>query len=58
MATASTSQEDMMGTLIQTIRQEVQKPLPQTSQNSWSSRSVVPAVAPFVLIVLDQKDKV
>ena len=39
MATASTSQEDMMGTLIQTIRQEIQKTLPQTSQNSLSSRS-------------------
>ena len=39
MATASTSQEDMMGTLIQTIRQEIQKTLPQTSQNSPSSRS-------------------
>ena len=39
MATASTSQEDMMGTLIQTIRQEIQKALPQTSQNSSSSRS-------------------
>ena len=39
MATASTSQEDMMGTLIQTIRQEIQKALPQTNQNSSSSRS-------------------
>ena len=39
MATASASQEDMMGTLIQTIRQEIQKTLPQTSQNSSSSRS-------------------
>ena len=39
MATASSSQEDMMGTLIQTIRQEIQKALPQTSQNSSSSRS-------------------
>ena len=39
MATASTSKEDMMGILIQTIRQEIQKTLPQTSQNSPSSRS-------------------
>ena len=39
MATASTSQEDMMGTLIQTIRQEIQKALPQTNQNSSNSRS-------------------
>ena len=39
MTTASTSQEDMMGTLIQTIRQEIQKALPQTSQNSSNSRS-------------------
>ena len=39
MATAYTSQEDMMGTLIQTIRQEIQKALPQTNQNSSSSRS-------------------
>ena len=39
MATASTSQEDMMGTLIRTIRQEIQKTLPQTNQNTSSSRS-------------------
>ena len=39
MATESTSQEDMMRTLIQTIRQEIQKALPQTSQNSSNSRS-------------------
>ena len=39
MATASTSHDDMMGTLIQTIRQEIQKALPQTNQNSASSRS-------------------
>ena len=39
MATASTSQEDMIGTLIQTIPQEIQKALPQTNQNSSSSRS-------------------
>ena len=39
MATSSNSQEEMMGTLIQTIRQEIQKTLPQTSQNSPSSRS-------------------
>ena len=39
MATASTSQEDLMGTLIQTIRQEIQKALPQTNQNSSNSRS-------------------
>ena len=39
MATASTSQDDMMGTLIQTIRQEIQKALPQTNSNSPNSRS-------------------
>ena len=39
MATASTSQKDMMGTLIQTIRQEIPKALPQTSQTSSNSRS-------------------
>ena len=39
MTTASTSQDDMMGTLIQTIRQESQKALPQTNQNSSNSRS-------------------
>ena len=38
MASASTSQEDMMGTLIQTMRQKIQKALPQTSRNSSSSR--------------------
>ena len=39
LATASSSQEDMMGTLIQTIRQEIQNALPQTNQNSSTSRS-------------------
>ena len=39
MATACTSQEDVMGTLIQTIRQEIQNALPQTSRNSSSLRS-------------------
>ena len=39
MATASSSNEDMMGTLIQTIRQEIQKASPQKSENSSSSRS-------------------
>ena len=40
MATASTSsQEDMMGTLIQTIRQKLQKTLPQTNQNFSNSCS-------------------
>ena len=39
MATASTSQEDMMGTLMQTIPQEIQKALPQTNSNSPNSRS-------------------
>ena len=39
MATASSSQEDMMGTLIQTIRQEIQNALPQTSQSSSNSSS-------------------
>ena len=39
MAAASASQEDMMGFLIRTIRQEIQKVLPQTNQNSSNSRS-------------------
>ena len=39
MAVASTSQDDMMGKLIKTIRQEIQKVLPQTNQNSANSRS-------------------
>ena len=39
MATASTSQGEKMGTLIQTIRQEIQKALPQTNQNPSTSRS-------------------
>ena len=39
MTTASTSQDDMMGTLIQTIRQEIRKALPQTNQNYSNSRS-------------------
>ena len=39
MATASISEEEMMGTLIQTNRQQIQKALPQTNQNSSSSRS-------------------
>ena len=39
MATTPSSQEDMVGTLIQTIRQEIQKALPQTSQKSSKSRS-------------------
>ena len=39
MATASNAQEEIMGTLIQTIRMEIQKALPQTNQNSWNSRS-------------------
>ena len=38
-ATASTSQEIMMGTLIQTIRQKNQKVLSQINQNSSNSRS-------------------
>ena len=37
MATASTSQEDMMLSLIPTIRQEIQKALPQTCQISSES---------------------
>ena len=36
---ASTSQDDMMGTLLQTIQQEIQKALPQTNQNPSNSRS-------------------
>ena len=38
-ATASTSEEQMMGTLMQTIRQDIEKALPQTNQESSSSRS-------------------
>ena len=58
MATASTSQEDMMGTLIQTIRQEIQKTLPKQIKILRIHVLVVPTVVPFVLTVLDQKDKV
>ena len=39
MTTAPTSQEDMMRTLIQTIRQEIQKALPRTNQNYSTPRS-------------------
>ena len=39
MATTSSSQEDLMGSLIQTFRQEIQKALPHTFQNSSNSRS-------------------
>ena len=39
MAEASSSQKDMMGTLIQPIRQEILKTLTQTSQNSPNCRS-------------------
>ena len=39
MTTASTSQQDMMGTLIRTIRQEIQKAFSQTNQNFSNSRS-------------------
>ena len=39
MATASTSQDDVMGTIIRTIRQEIQKALPQTNQNLSNLRS-------------------
>ena len=39
MAKGSSSQEDMMGTLIQTFPQKIQKTLPQTTQNSSNSRS-------------------
>ena len=39
MATAYSSQENMMGILIQTIRQEIQIALPQTSRNSSKPRS-------------------
>ena len=38
MATASSSQEEKMGTLIQTIRQEFHKTLPQKIQNTSNSR--------------------
>ena len=58
MTTAPISQEDMMGTLIQTIRQEIQKVLPQTNQNSSTSRSSSTDGVRFVLIVLDQIGKV
>ena len=39
MATASTSQEDTMGILKQTIRREIQRALPQTNQNTPNSSS-------------------
>ena len=40
IAAASSSRENMMGTLIQTVRQEIQKVLPQTSHNSSNSRAI------------------
>ena len=58
MATVSTSQEVMMGTLIQTIRQKIQKALPQTNQNSSNSRSSSTDGCSVRLIVPDQIDKV
>ena len=61
IATASTSQQDMMGTLLQTIRQEIQKVLPLTNKRIKTLRihvQVVPTVAPFVLMVPDQINKV
>ena len=39
MTSTSVSQDDMMGTLIQTIRQEIRKTLLQASQTSQQSRS-------------------
>ena len=39
IATASSSREKLIETLNQTIRQEIQKALPQTNQNPSSSRS-------------------
>ena len=47
----------MMGTLIQAIREEIQKKLPQTSQNSSNSRSSSTDGCSVILIVPDQKDK-
>ena len=48
----------MMGTLIQSIRKEIQKTLPQTCQNSLTSRYSSNEVVLFVLITLNQIDKV
>ena len=39
IAAASSSQEDMMGTLIKTNRQKIRKALPQTSKNLLNPRS-------------------
>ena len=40
MAAASSSPDDMMGTMIDTIRRETEKVLPQSIQNSPHSRSI------------------
>ena len=61
VTTASSSHEETMGTLIQTVRREIQKVVPQTSQNSSTLQihvQVVPTVVPFVLLLPYQIDKV
>ena len=58
MATASTSQEDLMGILIQTIQQEFQKVSPKQVKTLQVHVQVEPTVALFVYIVPDQIDKV
>ena len=58
MAMASTPQEDKIGTLIQTIRQEIQKALPRQVKTFRVHVLVAQTVAPLVLIVPDQIDKV
>ena len=55
MAKASTSQEDMVETLIQTIRQEIQKALPKQVK---TLRIHVQVVQTVVLTVPEQPDKV
>ena len=48
----------MMGTLIQTIRREIQKALPQPRQNFRIHAQVIPTVVPFVLIVQTKSDQI
>ena len=58
METAFTSQEDMTRTLIQTIRQKIQKVYRKQIKTLRIHVQVVPTAVPFVLIVPDQIDKV
>ena len=58
MTTASTSQEDMMGTLIQQFDKKSKKHYQKQSKTLRLHVLVVPTVVPFVLIVPDQPEQV